>query len=86
MSFAACCQNYDLIELQASRFSQPEHPHVSELLTQQPRAFLQSNLRNDEQQKSSGLEPAIGMFKENEFQPLVIAFPCFPVVRRVKVQ
>ena len=86
MSFAACCQNYDLVELQASRFSEPQGPQVGKLLTQQPRAFGQSHLRNYKQQDSSDFEPTIGMFQKDGFQSLIVAFSGLPVVRRIEVE
>src|SRR5882672_5671952 len=86
MSLASRCQNNDLVELHATRLCESEHSHVGEVFAQQSGALCQSQLRNDEQKNASGSEPAIGMFKENKFQSLVIAFPGFPIVGRIEVE
>jgi hypothetical protein len=59
MSFAPSCQHHDLVELQTSRFSEPEDSQFRELLAQQSRALRQSQLRNDEDKNASSFEPAM---------------------------
>ena len=86
MPFAACCQHYDLLVFEAGRLGESEHAHVREMFAQQPRTFRQSQLRDDEYRHTTGLEPAISVLQEDQFQPLVVALPGFPIVRRVEVK
>src|ERR1700739_3353386 len=65
MPFAPCSEHYDLLVLQASQFGEPEHAQIRKMFAQQPRAFRQSQLRNDEYQHTTGPEPAIAMFEEH---------------------
>src|ERR1700676_1759833 len=86
MSLATGRKHHNLLVLQASRFGESERAQVREMFAQQSCAFCQSQLRDDEYQHTTSLEPAIAMFKEDQFQSLVAALSGFPIVRRVQVE
>src|ERR1700721_4579888 len=77
---------YNLLVFEGSRLRESEHAQVREMFAQQSCTFRQSQLRNDEYQHTHRLEPAIAMVEEDQFQPLVVTLPGFPIIRRIQIK
>src|SRR5208283_205398 len=86
MSLATGRKHHNLLVLQASRLGESEYAQVREVFAQQSCTFRQWQLGDDENQHAASLEPAIAVFKEDQFQSLIVALSGFPIVRRVQVE
>ena len=66
-------QNRDLLEAHTFGRSKPVNAQIFEVIGQETSAGLEPRLRNHEDQNAVRFEPAISVFKKNEFEPLVSA-------------
>src|SRR5947209_4019082 len=66
-------QNCDLLEADTFGRSKPVDAQIFEVIGQDTSAGLESRLWNNEDENAVWFEPAISVFKKDEFEPLVSA-------------
>ena len=66
-------QNRDLLEAHTFGRSKPVNAQIFEVIGQETSAGLEPRLWNNEDENAIRLEPAVSVFKKNEFEPLVSA-------------
>src|SRR6516225_6394068 len=86
MSLLPSAEQHDLVEADRFRMLQPEDADTVKLAGQQPRARADCGSRNHKHQHALTGHPAITMFQEHQFHPLITVWSELAVIGRIQVK